>query len=231
MTTLGIVGGTGPESTIEYYRLIVAGYRARRPDGSYPSIVIDSIDMTRLLDAVGRDDLDAATDYLHAELERLAAAGANVALLAANTPHVVFPRLQARSALPLISIVEVTCAAARVSGLQRVGLLGPRFTMERNFYTDVFAPAGIDIVVPEADHRARLHQVYMDELVHGVVQPATRDLVLTIVDDLARHHHIDGVVLGGTELALLIDDDTVSGLIVLNTTRIHADAAVDALLM
>jgi aspartate racemase len=87
MTILGIVGGTGPESTIDYYRLIVSGYRTRRPDGGYPSIVIDRIDMTRLLDAIGRGDLDTAADYLTAELHRLAAAGADIALLAANTPH------------------------------------------------------------------------------------------------------------------------------------------------
>jgi aspartate racemase len=230
MTVLGIVGGTGPESTIEYYRLIVAGYRARRPDGGYPAIVIDSIDMTRLLDAIGRGDLDHAADYLTAEVDRLAAAGADIALLAANTPHVVFPQLQRRSPLPLISIVDATCSAATGAGLRRLGLLGPRFTMEARFYPDVFAAAGIDIVVPDPAPRARLHQVYMDELVQGIVRPAARDVVLTIIDELKRRDGIDGVILGGTELSLLVDDHTIFDLPVLNTTRIHADAAVDALL-
>src|SRR5580704_16880478 len=106
MKTLGIIGGIGPESTIEYYRGLVAGYREQRPDGTSPSIVMNSVDVQKLLAMMEKDDLAAVVDYLVPEIERLAAAGADFALLAANTPHIVFDELQQRSPIPLLSIVE-----------------------------------------------------------------------------------------------------------------------------
>jgi aspartate racemase len=108
MKTVGIIGGIGPESTIEYYRGIIAGYRARLTDDSYPSIIINSVDLTRLIAWMNRDELDQAAEYLCHEIERLARAGADFGLLASNTPHIVFDQIRARSPIPLISIVEAT---------------------------------------------------------------------------------------------------------------------------
>jgi aspartate racemase len=229
MKTLGIVGGTGPESTIEYYRLIVAGYRQQRPDGSYPPILITSLDMTRLLRDIGEDDLEAAAQYLTAEVERLRRAGADLAIIAANTPHVVFPEVAARSAVPMISIVETTCATARERGMRRVGLLGPRFVVEGDFYPKVLRTAGIEVVLPQRADAIRLHELYMGELMRGIVQPASREVVRAIVDDLVGRG-ADGVILGGTELSLLFSDDSIAGVPVLDTTRLHAAAAVTAML-
>jgi hypothetical protein len=144
--TLGIIGGIAPESTVEYYRGLVAAYRERVRDGSYPSIVIDSIDLKKMLDLIGAGALEEVTDYLAAELGRLARAGASLALLASNTPHVVFDELRRRSAVPLVSIVEAACGEAKALGLRRVGLFGTRFTMQGRFYPDVFSREGIELV-------------------------------------------------------------------------------------
>src|SRR5947207_6822897 len=122
MKTVGIIGGIGPESTIEYYRLIIAGYRARQTDGSYPQIIINSIDLTKLLGPVTANEPDKATEYLVSEVQKLERAGADFGVLASNTPHLVFDEVSRRSSLPLISIVKSTRDAALALGLKRIGL-------------------------------------------------------------------------------------------------------------
>ncbi len=117
MKTAGIVGGIGPESTIDYYRQMVAAYRRRRPDGSFPPILINSIDMTRMLDLIGTGKMVEVTDYLLGAVKKLERAGADFALLAANTPHVVFSEIQQRAPIPMISIVEAAGAVAKSHGL------------------------------------------------------------------------------------------------------------------
>src|ERR1700730_5151355 len=134
MKTLGMIGGIGPESTIEYYRRIHALYRERVPDGSAPSILINSIDMQKLVRWVEANELGEMAGYLTAEVEKLARGGASFGLLAANTPHLVFDSIAQQSAIPLINIVQATCEAAKARGLTRLGLLGTRFTMQASFY-------------------------------------------------------------------------------------------------
>jgi len=143
MKTIGIVGGIGPESTIEYYRLIIASHVERIPDGSYPSIIINSIDLKKLLDMVAANERAKMTEFLVGEIQRLARAGAECGLVAANTPHIVFDEVRGQSSIPLISIVEATCEAAKALGLRKLGLFGTRFTMQGRFYPDVFSKAGI----------------------------------------------------------------------------------------
>src|SRR6187397_1849230 len=130
MKTLGIVGGIAPASTIEYYRMLIAAYQSRRADGSSPPVIINSIDMQTMLRLIGADALDEVSVYLSVEVEKLARAGAALALFASNTPHIVFEGLQQRSRIPLISIVDSAFVSARSLGLTRVGLLGTRFTMQ-----------------------------------------------------------------------------------------------------
>src|SRR5712671_5488384 len=141
---LGIVGGLGPGSTIDYYRRILQEWKRDDPSSS-PSIVIDSLDVDRGLRLV-EHDRPALIEYLSASLHRLAAAGADFAAMAANTPHVVFDDLVARSPIPMVSIVEACAEEAQSRRLQRLGLLGTRFTMEGAFYPSVFARRGIGIV-------------------------------------------------------------------------------------
>ncbi len=230
MRVLGIIGGIAPESTVEYYRLLIAAYRERVRDGSYPPIIINSIDLKRLLDLVAAGRLADLTRYLAAEVERLARAGAEVALFASNTPHIVFDDVQRQSPLPLISIVEAAADEAHALGLRRVGLFGTRFTMQGRFYLDVFARRGIAVRIPDPENQAYIHDKYMGELVPGVFLPATRDRLFTIVRRLKETEGIEGLVLGGTELPLLLRDAGDTGIPFLDTTRIHVDRAMTEIL-
>ena len=229
MKTLGIIGGIAPASTIEYYRMLIAGYQARQPDGSNPPVIINSIDLQTMLRLIAADALDEVTAYLAAEIEKLARAGADVGLLASNTPHVVFDRLARASRVPLISIVEATYAVARGRGLTRVGLLGTRFTMQGTVYPSVFTSRGITVVVPEPADQDYVHGKYMAELVRGEYRAETRAAVLDVVERLRRRHAIDGVILGGTELPLLLGPVPEATIPFLDTGRIHVEAALDTM--
>lgn len=227
MKTLGIIGGIAPESTIDYYRTIIALYRARKPDGSYPAIVINSVDLQRVLAAAGAGQLDALTDWLLVELGKLERAGADFAILASNTPHLVFDDLERRASLPLISIVAATCEVAKARSLKRLALFGTRFTMRASVYRDVFSKRDIAVVVPETADQDYIHEKYMSELVAGNFLPETRSGLLAIVDRMAEQAKIDGVILGGTELPLILREPSQNGIPFLNTTRIHCEAAVE----
>ncbi len=226
MRTLGIIGGIGPESTLEYYRAVIASYRARKPDGSYPSFLVNSIDLNRLVGMMTTNALLEATAFLLEEVRRLHHAGADFGLLAANTPHIVFDDLQRQSPIPLLSIVRTTCDAAKALQLKRVGLFGTRFTMQGRFYPDLFATEGIAIVVPDLDDGIYIHEKYMGELINGVFLQETRADLLAIVDRLIDREGIEGLILGGTELPLILREDTYRGIPLLDTTRIHVEAAV-----
>ncbi|MBN1427734.1 MAG: amino acid racemase [Anaerolineae bacterium] len=230
MKIAGIIGGIGPESTIEYYRLIVASYRQQRRDGSYPSILINSIDMTKMLALIGANELAAVTEYLLEEIDRLAEGGADFGALASNTPHVVFDDLKQRSPIPLISIVETACEAAKSSKLQRVGLFGTRFTMQGRFYPNVFTKEGITLVVPEPDEQTTIHDKYMGELVHGIIQAETREHLVQIAERMKVDEGIEGLILGGTELPLILRDARDIGIPFLDTTQIHVERIVAQLL-
>jgi aspartate racemase len=230
MKTLGIIGGIAPESTVDYYRQIVAAYRAQKNDGSYPCLVINSIDLQKMLGLIGAGKLPEVTDYLLAEVVRLAAAGADFGLFASNTPHLVFEEICARSPIPLVSIVEAACEAALSLGLKKAGLLGTRFTMQGGFYPKVFSAHGIEVIVPRPDEQYYVHDRYMGELVHGVYRAETRERLLTIVERLKREEGIQGLILGGTELPLLFRDGPQAGVPMLDTTKLHVERAVACLL-
>jgi aspartate racemase len=151
-------------------------------------------------------------------------------VLASNTPHVVFDELRRQSSLPLLSIVEATCEAAEALGLERVGLLGTRFTMGGQFYSEVFSKAGVALVAPGQEAQAYVHDKYMSELVNGIILPETRARLLAIVDQMRKQEGIDGVILGGTELPLILRDVTDPGIPFLDTTAIHVRRIVAELL-
>jgi aspartate racemase len=224
--TLGIIGGVGPESTIEYYRTIIALYQERKPDGSYPQLIINSIDLKKGMDFMAANNLGGAAAHLLDEIAKLARAGADFGLIAANAPHMVFDDIAPKSAIPLISIVEVTCEAAKRMKLNRLGLFGMRFTMQGDFYPKVFRREGLELVIPEPDDQAYVDDKYMNELVHGIVRPESREGLLAIVDRLKKKSNVEGVILGGTELALILRDATRNGIPLLNTAKLHAEAAI-----
>ena len=230
MKTLGMVGGLGPESTIDYYQKIIALYRERNGDGSYPEFMINSINLTKGLNFMEVNDLAGMADFLLEAIRKLARAGADFGLISANTPHIVFDDVAPKSPIPLISIVEATCAAAKARNLKRLALFGTRYTMQANFYPKVFSREAIVLLVPERAAQDYLHEKYFSELVPGKFLPETRAGLLAIVDRMKAKSDIDGVILAGTELPLILRDPDHNGIPFLNTTKIHCEAAVDKML-
>jgi aspartate racemase len=226
MKTLGIIGGLGPESTIEYYRTIIALYRERTDDRSYPEFIINSVDLEKGLDFIAANNLTGMADYLLKGIAKLARAGANFGLISANTPHVVFDELASESPIPLISIVEATCATAKARNLKRLALFGTRYTMQGTFYPKVFSRETIELIVPDQEDQEYIHDKYLNELVPGKFLPETRAGLLGIVDRMKAKDDIDGVILAGTELPLILCDADHKGIPLLDTTKIHCQAAV-----
>jgi aspartate racemase len=230
VASVGLIGGIAPESTIEYYRLILKRHRELAPDRGNPSIIINSIDLQRMIGMIAANELDGVTGYLAAELARLAGAGANFAAFASNTPHIVFDGLVRASSIPLISIVEITAAEVQRRGLRKVGLLGTRFTMQGRFYPEVFARRGIEVVAPPEPDRTYVHDKYMSELVNASFLEETRAGLLAVIDRLREHHAVEGIILGGTELPLILREAEYRGMPFVDTTRIHVEAIVQRLL-
>ena len=229
MKTVGIVGGIAPESTIDYYRQIIDAYRQGSSAGDYPAILINSINLTKMIELITANELSRVTEYLLTSLDQLARAGADFAVLASNTPHIVFDEVRARAPLPLISIVETACAEAKALGWNRAGLFGTRFTMQAGFYPDVFSRAEIRIILPNESEQDYIHTHYMDELIKGIFLPETKQGLLQIVDALKERAGVDGIVLGGTELPLILRETHHNGVPFLDTTRIHVKRIVEEL--
>lgn len=227
MAIVGIVGGLGPESTIDYYRRILAAWEQADPSTA-PSIVIDSLDVRRALRLV-EHDRPALVEYLLASVRRLARAGVDFAVMTANTPHIVFDDVAARSPVALMSIVEECAREARQRGLHRLALLGTRFTMEGSFYPAVCARHGISVVPPNDTDRAWIHERYVGELLRGEFRAPTREEFISLVARLRSDERIDGVILGGTELPLLLSASVIADVPALDTTALHVAAIVERL--
>ena len=228
MKRVGLVGGLGPESTIDYYRRILTAWEQVRPASS-PSIVIDSLDVQVGLRLVGSDRA-ALTEYLLDSVRRLAHAGVDFVAITANTAHVVFDELAARSPVPLLSIVEPCVDAALARGLRRLALLGTKFTMEAQFYPVACARRGIAVVSPDDGERAWVHERYVGELLKGDFREETRRGFVALAERLRDAENVDGVVFAGTELPLLLPGPDLAGLPVLDTTALHVAAIVARLI-
>jgi len=225
MRTVGMIGGLGSESTIDYYRSILAHYRAQANAG-YPHVIIDSLDVDKGIALLEAGRLDELADYLASGVASLARAGADFGFIAANTPHLVFDEVERRSAIPLISIVRATADHAKALGLKRLGLFGTGFTMRGNFYPEEFRRAGITLVIPGEHEIQFIHRKYLDELLNNQFLPGTRSVMLGIAQRMKDEDGIEGLILAGTELPLLLRDSAPRDLQLLDTTMIHVEAIV-----
>lgn len=229
MKKLGLIGGMGPQSTVPYYINIVYGVQQRTSPDYFPNLVIESLNVFEILKMIEREEYDTLTNHFIVALERLKAAGAEVAALTANTAHIVFDRLSARSPLPLVSIVQATVDEALRRGFRKVGLLGTIFTMQRDFYKVPFESAGIEVVIPNTDDCIYIDEKITSELELGIVNADTRRRFVDIIAAMAHEHGIESVILGCTELPLILDDST-SPLPCLDTVEIHCDTLIDTIL-
>lgn len=230
MRSVGIIGGLGPESTIDYYRSIIARVRARQPDAGYPRIVINSLDVQQGIAMLDAGRLDDLANYLSAGVDVLARAGMDFGCIAANTPHLVFEEVQRRSAIPLLSIVRATSDHAKALGLTKVGLFGTGFTMRAEFYPVEFQRAGIELVRPKEPEQELIHKKYITELLQNQFLPETRTEILRIANRMKSEDRVQAIVLAGTELPLLLRDSGATVIDFLDTTVIHVEAIVDELL-
>lgn len=227
MKIIGMIGGIGPESTIDYYRRLLEGAQKRNPGGPSPAIIINSIDLQKGLALLGANHLTELTEYIVPEVMRLHGAGAEFGFLAANSPHIVFNDIAQRSPIPLVSIVEATCAEAKARGFKKLGLFGTRFTMHGRFYPDVFTREGVGLAVPSAAEQDYIHDKYINELIPGKFLPETRDGLLAIAARMKKDDGIQALVLGGTELPLILTDSSLLGIPFLDTTQIHVNAILE----
>jgi len=229
MKTAGIIGGIAPESTIAYYREIVKQYLQHTEGKSYPRVIINSIDMNRMLSFIP-GNLPDLVDYMCAEIDKLKAAGADFAVLASNTPHIAFNEINKKSSLPLLSIVELACRKVKSLGYNKAGLFGTKSTMSNHFYQDVFAVHNISIIVPADEEQEYINKVYFGELVKGIFLPETKQKLLQIVESMHKQYDIPAVILGGTELPLILKDGDSPDTALLDTTLIHVEGIIKELI-
>jgi len=224
---LGIVGGVGPEATADYYRRLIGRWRERGPAGTYPSILLDSLNSKPALDALLLGDLEPTVRLFDASVARLAAGGAQLGLIASVTMHLVFDRVAAAAPMPMLSILDALVTAARHGGIRRPGVVATRPTTEGKFFAEPFAAAGIELVRPEETDLSYVHEVYFGELVKGRFDDETRARLVDIIERMKTRHDIDAIILGGTELPLILEEPTYAGVPVLDATGVHVEAAVD----
>ena len=230
MNKIGLVGGIGPESTLDYYERIIDAFRAGKAEPDYPEIILYSANLTELMAILKAGDTGTLADWLVGKVQALHRAGADFAAIGSNTPHVVFDQVAARSPIPLVSIVEATCQKAAGLGLKRLGLMGTQFTMQADFYPRAFAAGGMSVVAPDAENQQLIQHRLETEIELGVIKDSTREELLAITRRMIERDGIEGVILGCTELPLILTQATYDDIPFLNTTAIHVERIVEYLL-
>lgn len=225
MKRIGIIGGIGPESTVDYYKLIIKAFHGNQADFKYPEIIIYSVNLAELMKILVTRDWERLTAWLVEKVGSLHRAGAEFAVIGSNTPHIVFDGVRARSPIPLLSIVEATCNYAQKRGVKKLGLLGTQLTMESDFFSKPFEDRHMAVVVPEKADQELIHHRLFSEIELGIIKDSTRNELLSIVKKMIDTHSIDGLILGCTELPLILDQDQF-GIPFFNTTAIHVESIV-----
>lgn len=222
---IGILGGISHESTIAYYDLLLRKYFARSHNYYYPEIVIFSLDFQKFTDFEDRGERTNYIDYIMAGVRALEAAKADFILMAANSPHAVFAEVAAQANVPMLSIVQVTAEAALRAGVRKLLLLGIKFTMQSTFYQTTFANVGLEVITPTSDEQAEINHIIFAELVIGHFAEPSKKWLLALIQRYAVMHEIDAVILGCTELPLLLKPGD-SELLLFDTLDLHVEAAL-----
>lgn len=226
MKTIGLIGGMSWESSLEYYRLVNEGIKARLGGLHSAQCVLLSVDFAEI-ETLQREARWAQAGAVMADAARaLERAGAQGVVLCTNTMHKLAPELEVAVSIPFLHIADATAQRIKAAGIGRIGLLGTRFTMEEDFYKGRLVERhGLQVLIPPADEREVVHRVIYDELVLGQIKPASRQAYAGIMRGLVARG-AQGIILGCTEIGLLVraEDSPVP---LFDTTRIHAEAAVD----
>lgn len=221
---IGVVGGISPVSTAYYYRLLISRGRRETDAGSSSEILIHSLDFNRFTDYERTGNMIDYTDYLIQSIDRLADGGADICMMAANSPHSVIGDLRRRVCIPLVDIVDAVGRHLDLRGYRNVLLLGIRFTMEHGFYTKRLANRGIRTTIPGKKQRDELDEIIFGELVAGNISDFSRERLYRII----AGHTCDAVILGCTELPLFVSEmDGLPPLV--DSARLHVEEAIEQL--
>jgi aspartate racemase len=225
MKTIGLIGGMSWESSIEYYRILNQATRTRLGGLNSAKTILFSVNFADIEVLQHQERWQEASEILVEAAQKLEMAGASLVLLCTNTMHKLAEDIEARISVPFVHIADVTADCVAAEGLQRVGLLGTKFTMEQDFYRHrLTARHGLEVLIPDLSERDRVHQIIYDELCQGQVKPASQRAVAAIITNLVKAG-AEGIILGCTELELLMHPDNAS-VPLFPTTCIHAEAAV-----
>jgi aspartate racemase len=226
MKRIGIVGGLGPESTVDYYKRIISAFNTEYKELAYPEIIIYSVNMNELLGFVNGEQWEELSRWLLEKITIVSDAGADFAAIASNTPHIVFDEVDKSSPIPLLSIVEETCKEAERLGVKRVGLMGTKLTMEADFYKKPFRDRGMEIIVPSGSEKELIQERLFTEIELGILKDSTRDELLAIVKRMIDNDNVDSLILGCTELPLILPENKY-GIPFLDTTAIHCESIIN----
>ncbi len=229
MKQAGIIGGLGPESTVDYYQSFISKFQDKvNSKQKLPELFINSINMYNIFHYISKGQTEELINYVGEAAEKLESIGADFVVISANTPHIVFDEVSKKVNVPMISIVEATYEKAQELGMKNVGLLGTKFTMEHDFFKKPFLSGDKKIVVPIEEDQQFIHQRIVDELENGIVKQDTKEAFLRIINKMIAEENLDGLILGCTELPMILSEADVDSAL-LNTTEIHVDKMIEQL--
>ncbi len=224
MKKIGIIGGLSSESTIEYYRLLVQQYNKIKGGLSSPDIIIDSLDLETLTNQMQNENYPGMLANLKQAAKNLVAGGAEVVIMATNTPHIVFEDLQKCTSVPMISIMDATAHKILEMKINKIGLLGTRFTMQTGYYHKALKKFSIEVIVPELEDQKLIDKIIYEELVYHTITEESKKTYLKIIGNLQKSG-AQGVILGCTEIPLLVKQED-SPIPVFDTATNHALAVL-----
>lgn len=228
---IGLVGGTGPESTLIYYKLICQKVNAQLGGLTFPEMTIESIDLNRAMSFISGEDFAQLEAYVWEKINNLIKCNCEVIALTANTMHIIYDKLKERISssadnVLFVSLPETTSEEAVRRGYKRVGLLGTIFTMQRKFLKEVFEVKGIEVVVPKVEEMKKVHKIIAEELEMGEVIEESQRYLIEVIEEMRQEEGIEAVVLGCTELPLALNDKNCP-VECLDTMALHIERLVE----
>ncbi len=221
---IGIIGGLGPDSTLEYYRGIINYFRKDTEEINYPEILIYSVNLTEVVDLMNKKR-DFLVKWFLEKINVLDKSGVDFVAIASNTPHIVIDKLKELSPVPLISIIDETLDYIKKNGLKKAGLMGTKITMGTDLYIKPFMKSGIEIFIPKDNEQTIINEKIFSELEIGIVKQATKELFLSYIQRMIDLHEIEALILGCTELPLMFPNDEL-GIPFINTTKLHIESII-----
>lgn len=229
MMKVGIVGGLGPASTIDYYRDIVEKYRKVNGDDNYPEIVIDSINMGEIVMGIETNNFDYVAHQILNSISNLEKAGASFAAIASNSPHIVWDLIKDKTIIPIISIIDATCDYIVRQNYNKVLIFATKFTMKNGLYSKALTKMNIEWILPNEEDIEILGNIIYPNLENGIVIEEDKQKMISIAEKYIKQHSADSILLGCTEIPLMIKSNDVS-VPVINTTKIHIDKICEILM-